>query len=147
MGNRRPKMRVGWIPSLVVLFGCASSALAPLSAPTSLAATSNSATSIRLTWVDTQNNPAEDGFTIERSLSATSGFALVTTTGPNATSFINNGLSTGTTYYYRVLTKRGGQTSAYSNVASAQPRDTTAPTVPNPLAAPVVRWRPITLPW
>jgi hypothetical protein len=140
-------MRVIWIPSLVVLLGCVSSALAALGAPTNLAATGNSATSVRLTWVDTNGNPAEDGFIIERSLSATSGFAVITTTGPNATSFIDNGLSTGTTYYYRVRAKRAQQTSAYTNVASATPRDTTAPAVPNPLVATVVSCSQINLAW
>jgi hypothetical protein len=89
-------MRLRWLPSLVVLFGCVTSAVGALGTPGSLTATVVSTTSVRLNWVDTQKSPTEDGFSVERSVSATSGFTVVATTGANATCYTNGGLVTGT---------------------------------------------------
>jgi len=140
-------MRVRWLPALVVLFGCVTSAVGALGTPGSLTATVVSTTSVRLNWVDTQKSPTEDGFSVERSVSATSGFTVVATTGANATSYTNGGLATGTTYYYRVRTVRGGQASPYSNVVSARPSDATPPTVPTGLTNSVRSCSQIDLGW
>jgi hypothetical protein len=106
-----------------------------------------SSTSVRLNWVDTQKSPTEDGFSVERSLSATTGFTVVATTVANATTYTNGGLVTGTTYYYRVRTVRGGQVSAYSTVVSARPLDATPPTVPTGLTNSVRSCSQIDLGW
>jgi fibronectin type 3 domain-containing protein len=140
-------MRFGWIPSLLLLLGCTSSASGALGTPSNLTAAAASTTSVRLTWVDNNRNPTEDGFTVERSLAPTSGFVVVGTVGSNATSYLNAGLVTGTTYYYRVRAVRAQQSSGYSNVASATPCDVTPPSVPIGLAYAVVSCSEINLSW
>ena len=62
------------------------------------------------------------GFKIERSLSATSGFAQIATVGANATSYANTGLSASTAYYYRVRAVNGEGSSTPSNTAHARTR-------------------------
>lgn len=106
----------------------------PPSAPTGLAITvpaaPNGITSLQLNWTDTSDN--ESGFKVERS---TDGFqsaantTLVTTTGTNVTSYLDEGLGANATYYYRVRATNAGGDSANSNVESAT-------TLPNPPAAP-----------
>ena len=107
-----------------------------LNAPGSLSATTISSSAIRLNWSDTNNK--EDGYRIERSTSASSGFSVIATTASNTTSYQNNNLSSNTTYYYRVRAfgKQGRHNieSSYSRVASAKTSggtigDTTDPNV------------------
>lgn len=85
--------------------------------PTALNASVLSTTAIVLNWTDNSSN--ETGFQIERSLSATTGFALAGTVAANTTSYTSTGLAAGTQYYYRVRATNSGGTSAYSAVASA----------------------------
>jgi len=99
---------------------------ASLTAPTSLAASAVSGSQLNLAWVDTTKS--ETGFQVERSLSATSGFALIGTTGKNVKSYWDSPVVSGTSYYRVRATGRRGATSPYSNVASAT-TPTTAPTV------------------
>ena len=86
-------------------------------APTELSASTLSTTGILLTWTDNATN--ETGFQIERSLSATSDFALVATTAANVNSFLSTGLAAGTQYYYRIRSINGSINSAYTTVVSA----------------------------
>ncbi|MCJ7750413.1 MAG: fibronectin type III domain-containing protein, partial [Armatimonadetes bacterium] len=86
-------------------------------APSGLSAAEVSASQINLAWTDNAGN--EDGFDIERSLSASSGFAQIATVGANVTSYASTGLSAGTTYYHRVRAYNSAGDSAYSNTASA----------------------------
>ena len=111
----------------MIIFLCFSVALAQLLAPTNLTATAVSSNQINLTWID--NNSAESGYSIERSLTPTSGFALVGTTAKNVATYSNTGLTGGTTYYYRVRATKSNENSPYSNIASARTLDTTPPTV------------------
>ena len=92
----------------------------PPAAPSSLLATPANATSVDLSWTDNANN--EQGFRIERSLFAGSSFSEIATVGPNVATYGDGGLTTGTTYYYRVRAYNAGGNSAYSNVASAAPQ-------------------------
>jgi hypothetical protein len=76
---------------------------AALETPTDLTATAVSATQIDLAWADT--NDDEDGFEIERSLNG-SDWALIHTNAADDLTYSDTGLTPGTTYYYRVRTKR-----------------------------------------
>lgn len=96
-----------------------------LSAPTSLVGMATTSSSIRLTWSD--NSVNEDGFEVERSLNGVS-WTWVATSTPNTTSYYDNSLSAGTTYYHRVRTFNAGVYSAYTNTA------TTTTGVPTPNA-------------
>jgi hypothetical protein len=89
---------------------------ATLPAPTSLTATAASSTSISLSWTDNSSN--ETGFNIERSADGMH-FSPLASVGLNAVTYLDNGLSASTTYYYRVIAFNTGGNSTPSNVASA----------------------------
>ncbi|HEY2154571.1 MAG TPA: fibronectin type III domain-containing protein, partial [Isosphaeraceae bacterium] len=94
-------------------------------APVSLAATAVSTSQINLTWT---GSVGATGYTIQRSLSSTGGWAQVGTTAAGTTTYADTGLATGTAYYYRVQAT-GGSGSGYSNTASAATTGTSpAPT-------------------
>jgi len=84
--------------------------LLPPAAPTGLTATPTSATQINLAWTDASSD--ETGFEIERATAAGGPWTLLTTTAANATSYNDTGLTTGTTYYYRVRATNAGVDSA-----------------------------------
>jgi len=88
-----------------------------LTAPYSLTATPVSTSQIRLNWGAV--NQGELSFSIERSLSSTSGFGQIGTAGRFATSYTSSGLAPGTRYYFRVRAIKNGSPSPYSNVAGA----------------------------
>ncbi len=88
----------------------------PLNAPTALTAIPVSESRIYLSWAD--NSSIEDGFRIERK-KGTDPYATVATVDANITSYTDTGLSSSTTYYYRVRAYKGTSVSAYSNEASA----------------------------
>ncbi len=87
------------------------------SAPTNLTAAAISPTQITLTWADNSGN--EDGFQIERGISANS-FAQIAVVGENVTSFANTGVAPNKKYYYRVRAYNAAGASPYSNTASAR---------------------------
>jgi hypothetical protein len=87
-------------------------------APSNLTATAGKK-SVTVNWVDNSNN--ETGFKIERSTDGVN-FSQITTVGANVTSYKNVGLTSGTTYYYRVRATNAAGDSAYSNIASATAR-------------------------
>lgn len=94
-------------------------------APTGVAATATSATSIAVTW---GNVADEAGYRIERRRDGTSdAWTQVATTGANVTRFDDTGRSPSTTYLYRVRAFNGAGNSPYSAVASA-----TTPAAPPP---------------
>ena len=70
------------------------------SAPGNLSGTAANGTSVNLVWTDNANN--EVGFQIERATAAGGPWTVVGTVSANATGFIDSGLASGTTYYYRV---------------------------------------------
>jgi len=83
------------------------------SAPTNLAA-SASGTQVSLTWTASTDNVGISQYRIERSTTANSGFSQIATATSN--SYINTGLNSNTTYYYRVRAADvAGNTSSYSN--------------------------------
>ncbi|MDY0016914.1 MAG: SUMF1/EgtB/PvdO family nonheme iron enzyme [Candidatus Delongbacteria bacterium] len=87
---------------------------ATLPAPTGLTATIASETSIKLDWTD--NSTGEDGFKIDRKIGAAGTWVTdFATVGANVKTYTNTGLTTGTTYYYRV---RAYYSTYYSNYTS-----------------------------
>ena len=96
--------------------GVGSPGTQPPLAPTNAVAAAAGSTAINVTWDD--NATSEDGYEVERSTDGVN-FALVTTTGPDATSFADGGLTPSTTYTYRVRAYNGAGPSAYSNAAQA----------------------------
>jgi hypothetical protein len=85
-------------------------------APSNLTATTVSTSQINLTWLDNSNN--ETGFKVFRSLDGIT-WTLLVKLGPGVTSYSNTGLSSGTTYWYKVRAYNGVGDSAYTNVANA----------------------------
>jgi hypothetical protein len=73
---------------------------------------------IDLSWVD--NSLDEEGFELERSLDETEGFALIATLDADATSFSDQDLVSGATYFYRIRSFNPGGYSTYSNTANAR---------------------------
>ena len=99
---------------------------APLLAPSSLSASATTTSAIRLTWTDNASN--ESGFDIERSPD-TSSWTGIATTSANVTGYYDSGLSTNTTYFYRVRAFNFGAYTGFTNTVSATTTD-------NPPAAP-----------
>lgn len=91
-------------------------AVATVAAPTNLTATANG-TVLNLNWVD--NASDETGYTVQRSLSASSNFVTIATLAANSIAYPNTGLPNSTTYYYRVQAVRSNTVSAWSNTANA----------------------------
>jgi hypothetical protein len=85
--------------------------------PSGLTATANSSSQITLSWTDTASDEA--GFKLERSPNGSTAWTLIATPAANATSTTDNGLSAGTTYFYRLRATNTNGDSAYSNTASA----------------------------
>ncbi|MFH0759146.1 MAG: fibronectin type III domain-containing protein [Bacteroidota bacterium] len=92
-------------------------AITDLSAPTNLTALALNASSIEIHWIN--NSASETAYSIERSLSSGSGYAVVTSVPANSTSYVNVNLGDETRYYYRVRAIGPYGNSRYSNVASA----------------------------
>jgi C1A family cysteine protease/predicted secreted protein len=87
-------------------------------APTNLVASAVSRSQINLTWAD--NATDETGFRIERCKGSTcTNFSQIATVGANVSSYSNTGLSSNSTYRYRVRAYNAGGNSAYSNIAAA----------------------------
>jgi hypothetical protein len=102
---------------------------APPLAPQDLAATATSGSTISISWKHTSND--EYGFEIERAIAGGS-FSYLATLGPNSTFYNDGGLSSNTTYAYRVRAYNFIDDSGYSNTASATTLasgDTPDPTV------------------
>ncbi len=97
-----------------------SAAAATAAATPSLSAQAVSQSSISLNWSGTT---PPSTYSVERSLSSSSGFAVILTTGKGVVNFTDTALSPSTTYYYRVrsITEKGKNVSysEYSNVVSA----------------------------
>ncbi len=104
------------------------SSSSPPDAPTSLSATTQSSSQINLAWTDNSSN--ESGFKIERH-SGDGNFSEIADVAAGVESYNDTGLSSSTTYTYRVYAYNGSGDSGFSNEASAT---TDAP--PPPPAAP-----------
>lgn len=117
----------------------------PPAAPSNLAATPGSESSISLSWADNSDN--ESAFSIERS-SGGSAFSEVASVSSGTTSHIDNGLSASTAYTYRVRASNNVGFSGYSNQAAATTNDPPPPpTAPSNLAATATSDTAISLTW
>jgi hypothetical protein len=85
-------------------------------APSSLATSTVTNTSILLTWTD--NSSDETGFQIERSPDTNTAFALIHTTAAGAVSYNDTGLDEGRRYYYRIRATNGSGNSAYTSTVN-----------------------------
>ena len=105
----------------------------PPAAPSGLTATPLSGSQISLSWADNTND--ETGFAIERAPDSGGGpgaWAQITSVNSNVTTYTNTGLTTTTTYWYRVRAFNTGGYSPYSNEANA----TTLPNLPDSWISP-----------
>jgi hypothetical protein len=91
----------------------ANSGTAP-AAPSGLTATASGSNVINLSWVDNSSN--EINFEIQRSTDGTN-YTLISTAGPNATTYSNT-VAAGSTYYYRVRATNIYGSSSYTTAAS-----------------------------
>jgi hypothetical protein len=94
----------------------------PPAAPTNLSAAANSTSQITVTWIDRSTN--EQGFRLERGTGngRSLTFVEIAALGANAQSYVDTGVTSNTSYTYRVRAFNGGGTSPYSNTVSVKTR-------------------------
>ena len=102
-----------------------------LSAPTGLTATSVSETQIDLLWNDNANN--ENVYELYRSTAQNSGFILIASLSANKETYSDNGLQSGTQYYYQLRAVGNAGASSAVGIGGITDADTEAPTVPQNL--------------
>ncbi len=114
-------------------------------APSGLTATATSTSQINLSWTNNATN--QSGFQIDQATNSgfTQGLTTVTV-GANATTYNATGLTTGTTYYYRVRATNAIGDSANSSTASAM-TEGTLPAAPSGLSATAASSSQINLSW
>ncbi len=115
-------------------------------APTNLTASGISSSQIQLNWLDNSSN--ESRFEVFRSTDGVN-FSFRAQVGINVTSFIDSGLTAGTTYFYRVRGVNSFGNSGWSNIASATPSGTNTgiPAAPSNLTTTVPSMTQINLNW
>jgi uncharacterized protein (TIGR02145 family)/uncharacterized repeat protein (TIGR02543 family) len=97
----------------------ATTILAAPNTPTNVSATAASSSSITVSWSAVSE---ATGYRVYRSTSASGTYTNLTSTA--STSFTNTGLSSGTTYYYKVSAYNNGGESSQSSYVSATTNDT-----------------------
>jgi hypothetical protein len=114
-------------------------------APSGLTATAASASEIDLGWTNNATN--QTGFQIDQATNSSFTQGLTTVTvGANATTYAATGLSSGTTYYYRVRATNANGSSANTSTASAT-TTATIPAAPSGLTATPASSSEIDLSW
>ncbi len=105
---------------LLVLFVTAADAHRPATAkpspPSGVRVTTISNKALSVTWRDNSSN--ETQFRIERKKGTSGSWSQIAKPGQNVTSYTDSGLSSNTTYYYRLRACNGEGCSAYSSSAS-----------------------------
>ena len=114
-------------------------------APSGLTATAASSSEIDLSW--TNNAANQTGFTIDQATNSdfTQGLTTVTVAA-NVTTYSETGLSSNTTYYYRVRATNANGDSANTSTASATTQNT-IPAAPSGLTATAISSSEIDLSW
>ena len=95
--------------------------------PTRLTATAVSPYRVNLAWQDSSND--ETGFIVQRRVGESPDWAEIGATAANTASFSDSGLDPATTYHYRVQAFDDGESSIFSNEASATTPQAVPPTV------------------
>jgi len=118
------------------------SAVTPLGVPTGVTATANSENGITVSW---SSITGATGYYIYRSTTASGTYDSIDTS--EITSYADNFLSSGTTYYYKVVAYNSNVTSTQSNYAYAtilpsMPTGVTA--ITNSVSSITVSWEPVT---
>ena len=103
-------------------------------APTNLAATVPTATSVKLTWTDNASYPAATDMFVQRATDAafTQNLRTFTTAG-TAVTYTDTTVTAATTYYYRVRAENAVSYSVWSNAVTVQVA--TPPPAPTKLVA------------
>ena len=118
----------------------------PPAAPTELTATGVSTSQINVSWTDNASN--ETGFRLERCAGAgCTSFTEVAAPVANVTTFQDAGLTSGSSYTYRVQAYNTGGNSGYSRSATAVTSTGTGPAAPANLVATAVSSTQINLSW
>jgi len=84
--------------------------------PTGLKLQRTGLNEITLTWKD--NSQAEDGYVIERKLSADTSFTVIDTLKGSGNKYVDKNVEQNQTYFYRIKAYKGSAESAYSSVVS-----------------------------
>lgn len=112
-------------------------------APTSLVATTQGPTSIQLTWTD--NADTELGYRVERCTGVgCDGFGEIASLGANVETYLDESVTLGNSYTYRILATSAAGNSGYTNEATAT---TIVPAAPSALVAQTISSTQITLTW
>jgi len=112
--------------------------------PTDLVTDALNPFQVRLIWSDNSNN--EHGFVVERSRSLEEVWVFLDSLDENATRHYDTGLSSQTTYYYRVKAWNEHGDSPYSNIAEiTTPQE--VPEAPSNLQVVEVTYEMVTLEW
>src|SRR5574338_205451 len=111
----------------------ASSSSAP-AAPSALTATAVSPTQVNLSWSAPSNNGGYPvtGYKIEVKKGSAAYTTLTSSTGNSTTNYSHTGLTTGTTYYYKVYAINSIGTSTASPEASTTPTTASVSSPPSP---------------
>ncbi|GEM_PF-4880451 len=117
--------------------------LGPPTAPSNLQAAAASSSQINLTWNNNSNNATQ--FRIERRIGS-GAYVFLVNKAAGSTSHSDPGLSSNTTYTYRVRAENSFGNSAFSNEASATTREG-LPDTPTNLIATAVSTTQINLTW
>lgn len=107
------------VPAVARIIRISESGGAP-AAPTGLTASTTGKRKINLTWTQSTSSGITQN-KVYRSTTTGGPYTLRATLGPT-TSYQDTGLTSGTTYYYRVTAVNGGGESGFSNEASARAR-------------------------
>ena len=116
----------------------------PPAGATGLTAAAVDHQTIDLAWTD--NSAVEAGYEIERAIAQAGPYSTVAFVPSNTTTYRQSGLTTGTTYWYRVRPNKDGGYGDYSNLSSATPRFT-VPNAPSGLSVMPVYGSYLELSW